>query len=135
MRIPAIEAGVVGLLTALAVAAQGPIAYPSAGQDTARQTKDDGDCRARARQSGGYDPAAAGSSADDAAARALGAAGASGGGGNPAGVERSHSERAAQIGAAAAAERRQGAAGEHPAGAGYQRAYAGCMEERGYNLK
>jgi hypothetical protein len=135
MRIAAIAAGAVALLAALTAAAQGPIAYPAAGQDAARQTKDDAECRARARQSGGYDPAAAGSSADDAAARALGAAGGLGAGGVPGGVERTYSERAAQIGAAAAAERRQGAAGEHPAGAEYQRAYARCMEERSYTLK
>jgi hypothetical protein len=135
MRIAATAAGAVALLAALAAAAQGLIAYPAAGQDAARQTKDDAECRGRARQSGGYDPAAAGSSADDAAARALGAAGGPGPGGNPAGVERSQSQRAAQIGAAAAAERRQGAAGEQPAGAEYQRAYARCMEERGYTLK
>jgi hypothetical protein len=131
--------GAAALSAALAAGAQEPIAYPDAGQDVARQTQDDRECRAWAKQDTGMEPAAGSApspreSADDSAARVLGAAGGASAG-VPGGVERTFSERAAQLGAAAAAENRQSAGAEPQSSAEYRRAYARCMEARGYTLK
>lgn len=57
-----------------------------------------------------------------------------GAGGPPRDDLRVDAERAAQIGAAAAAEKRQGSAPGAPPDE-YYRAYAACMQKRGYDLK
>jgi hypothetical protein len=50
--------GIAMLSLALAAAASKPIVYPAKGQSADRQSKDEGECYAWARQSTGIDPAA-----------------------------------------------------------------------------
>lgn len=128
------------LLTGAAALAQGPIAYPAAGQDAAQQTQDHGECRALATRATGVDSAdlaSSPSSGDSARESGERIASTARGAGSPPPVGdlgRVEAERAAQIGAAAAAEKRQASPQRAPPGE-YYRAYATCMERRGYALK
>jgi hypothetical protein len=130
----------VALLAAATALAQGPIAYPAAGQNAAQQTQDHGECRAFATRSTGInsaDLASSPSSGDSARESGERIASTARGAGSPPPVGdlgRVEAERAAQIGAAVAAENRQASPQGAPPSE-YYRAYATCMERRGYALK
>ena len=127
------------LCIGLPAIAQQPIAYPALGQDAARQTRDDGDCRSWAKQTTGIDStdlARSGTPQESARVRgerAIDPAGAASAG--PTGsIDDDRAARAAEIGAATAAERRRTTARPREEMDTYYRAYGGCMERRGYTL-
>lgn len=140
MRPIKVTALATALLAGAPALAQGPIAYPAAGQSAAQQTQDHGECRALATRATGInsaDLASSPSSGDSVRASGDRIASTARGAGSPPPVgdlARVDSERAAQIGAAAAAEKRQAGPQGAPSSE-YYRAYAACMERRGYDLK
>lgn len=142
---------VVATFSMAAVAQQKPIAYPAKGQTAQQQGVDDSECLGWARQSTGIDPAAVaaapvattgpqGERARGAVRGAVGGAvigGATGGSSNKgaaagatvgvmAGGARSRRNQAAQV--------EQGQAAKGQAMDTYYRAYASCMEGRGYTV-
>jgi hypothetical protein len=146
--------GIAMLALTLVAAAQKPIAYPAKGQSAAKQSKDEGECYAWARQSTGIDPAAAaaapppqesgttlggGERMRGAARGALGGAaigaitGDTGSGagvgavvGTMAGGRQARQNRAAR--------EQQAQAGSQDATNTYYRAYGACMSGRGYTI-
>jgi hypothetical protein len=140
-------------LSTLVAAAQQPIAYPAKGQSAAKQSKDDGECYAWAKQSTGIDPAAlaaapppqqTGSSGGGERARGAvrGAAG-----GAAIGAIAGDAGKGAGIGAVVGTmaggrrARQNEAAGNQQAHAQaqgslntYYRAYGACMSGRGYTI-
>jgi hypothetical protein len=133
---------------------QSPIVYPAKGQNPQQQARDQGECQAWARQSTGVDPAAlaqtpapaqgpavgggqrvVGAAGGAAAGAAIGAiAGDAGAGagigavvGTMAGGRRARQARSQQQ-QSAEAQKQQ-------AVSTYHRAFAACMEARGYTVK
>lgn len=141
------------LLSTLVAAAQ-PIAYPAKGQSAAKQSKDDGECYAWAKQSTGIDPAALAAApppqqtgpASGGGERVRGAArGAAGGAaiGAIAGDAGKGAGVGAVVGTMAGGRRAREnqAAGNQQAQAQaqgsldtYYRAYGACMSGRGYTI-
>ena len=123
---------------ALVSAAQQPIAFPAKGQSAQQQHEDTAECQARARQSAGFDPAAAGASQPDGGERLRGALGGAAPGGVPGGIT-DHAGQAAAAGAAVgpmAGEEQRAARqqGQSPPGT-LNRAFAACMSGRGYTIR
>ena len=144
------------LATAAATAtAQQPIVYPARGQDSATQTRDQGDCRAWAQRSTGIDPAQLAQQpvaqetgpATGGGERARGAArGALGG--LAIGAIAGDASQGAGIGAVVgtmkggrdarrnqAARNDQAYANRQESMNTYYRAYGACMEGRGYTIR
>lgn len=134
-------------------AAQKPIAYPAKGQSAAKQSKDEGECYAWARQSTGIDPAMAAAPppqetgpAGGGGERVRGAARGAVGGAAIGAIAGDTGEGAA-IGAVVgtmrggrqarqsqAARNQQAQAGSQEALNTYYRAYGACMSGRGYTI-
>jgi hypothetical protein len=140
------------LVLAGAAAAQKPIIYPAKGQTPEQQSKDDGECYVWAKQTTGIDPAAPPPAAAPQAAprgeRARGAARGAAGGAIIGEIADDDAGKGAAIGAVAGTmaggrqqrKNQQAAAQQAQAQQGqvvdtYYRAYAACMEGRGYTIK
>jgi hypothetical protein len=151
--------GWLAIVSGLPAAAQQPIAYPAKGQSAAQQQKDVGECQAWAKQTTNVDPAAV------AQAPAPPQSGSSGGGGERVRGAARGAAGGAVIGAIAGdagegaavgavvgtiaggararrnkAAQEQQAAQQHQAQqqnqvGTYNRAFAACMEGRGYTTK
>ncbi len=150
----------VGLLAG-ASSAQQIFVYPQQGQDAQQQAKDEGECMAWARQQTGFDPMAASAprvseTQDDSVAGGA-VKGAAGGaiGGAIIGAIAGDAGKGAAIGAAggglfggmrtrdqnnrrqqaARNQQDQQAAQQNAARANFNRAYAACLEGRGYQVR
>ena len=152
---PSAVLGVAALLVALASAAQQPIIYPAKGQSAAQQNRDQGDCHVWAKHSTGIDPAVVAQqpvpqetgTATGGGERARGAArGAVGGAaiGAIAGDTGDGAAAGAVVGTMRggrearqnqAARNQQTQTQQQQTTNTYYRAYAACMEGRGYTLK
>jgi len=151
-----IVAGCVALCAALGASAQQqPIVYPAKGQSVAQQNRDEGDCSVWAKQRTGVDPAVLAASpppvktgpAVGGGQRAVGAArGALGG--LAIGAIAGDAGRGAGIGAVVgtmaggrqarvsqSAQNQQAVAAQQQALNTYHRAFAACLEGRGYTIK
>jgi len=134
-----LAAGAALISLALGSAAQQPIAFPAKGQSAQQQHEDTAECQARARQSAGFDPAAAGASQPDGGERLRGALG---GGAAPGGVPGGITDHAGQAAAAGAAvgpmageeQRAAQQRGQSPPET-LNRAFAACMSGRGYTIR
>ena len=150
----------VGLLAG-AASAQQMFVYPQKGQDAQQQAKDEGECIAWARQQTGFDPMSAsaprvGESQDESVGRgAVGGAARGALGGAIVGAIAGDAGKGAAIGAAggglfggmrtrdqnnqqrraAQGQAEQQAAQQNAARANFNRAYAACMEGRGYQVR
>jgi hypothetical protein len=141
------------LSLALAAAAQKPIAYPAKGQSAQKQSKDERECGAWAKQSTGIDPAMAAAPAPQETGAAVGggerASGAARGalGGAAIGAIAGDTGKGAGIGAVVgtmrggrqarqnqATRNEQAQAGSQEALGTYYRAFGACMSGRGYTL-
>lgn len=114
-----------------AVAAQAQVAYPAKGQSAAQQQKDQGECQAwAAGQGGSAPPPQQGQVARGAARGAVGGA-------VVAGIADGDSGKGAAAGAVIGGVRsgRQQSAQASAAQQDKSRAYAACMEGRGYTVK
>ncbi len=145
----------IALVAASATAwAQLPIVYPAKGQSSEQQSKDTGECQAWAKQNTGIDPAAVAQAPPAAPPVAAGggervrgaARGAAGGAavGAIAGDAGKGAAAGAVVGTMAGGrQKRQKQAAQQQAAEGekqkqldtYNRAYAACMEGRGYTVK
>lgn len=138
---------------ALAATAQKPVAYPSKGQSSSQQAKDDGECQGWAKKNTGVDPAAVAANTQPAAAppppkggvvkgAAAGAAvGAIGDNdvGNAAvkgAVVGGVAQRSRKKGQADAAnaQNQQAQASQQQAMGTFWKAYGACMSGRGYSV-
>ena len=138
------------LSLAFAAAAQKPAAYPSKGQSSAKQTKDDGECLTWARNSTANDPSVAsqpgpqqtGPGGERLKGAARGAVG-----GAAIGAIAGDTGKGAGIGAVAgtmaggkrqrdnqAEQSRQAQANSQESASAYYRAYGACMKGRGYTV-
>lgn len=111
-------------------------AYPSRGQDAAQQTADRQECENWARNESGYD--AAGNAVAGGAVGAVAGAGIGAAVGAIAGAFIGQAGRGAAIGAALGGTTGavEGAAGNVVEGRNaFSRAFAACMEAKGYNVK
>lgn len=130
----------VGLVAGCATSASGPTssvaAYPSKGQSTEQQTKDTGECDTWARQQSGYDPTtdtAKSAGIGVAVGAVLGAAtGAAIGAATGAGAGRGAATGAVIGGVGGGVG--GGAYGYSKSKEGWQKAYAACMQGRGYSV-
>ena len=132
--------------------AQAPIVYPAKGQSQSQQHADEGQCSAWAKQSTGIDPMAVaqtpppqtGSSGQRVGGAARGAAG----GAAIGAIAGGNAGQGAAVGAVvgtmaggrrarqdAAAQQQQAQASQQGAINTYYRAFAACMEGRGYTIK
>jgi hypothetical protein len=144
MRNVSIVALAVGFtLCGATVRAQQAFVYPQKGQSQEQQQKDQGECSAWAQQQSGVDPSAA-PPPPDRRQRVGGAAGGAARGaaaGAAIGAIAGDASKGAAIGAAgggmAGRRRAKGAeeAGQQQTADAYQRAFAACMEGRGYTVK
>ncbi|HEX2831296.1 MAG TPA: glycine zipper domain-containing protein [Burkholderiales bacterium] len=142
------------LLTATCASAQQPIVYPAKGQSAAQLNRDEGECHGWAKRSTGIDPAAASQPVYQETGPATGGGervrGAARGalGGAAIGAIAGDAGRGAGIGAVAgtmmggrearrnqAARNEQAVAQQQQTVNTYYRAYAACMEGRGYTIK
>lgn len=132
--------------------AQKPVAYPAKRQDATQQTNDDAQCLAWSKQTTGIDPAAA-TAAPPAQTgphgeRMAGALRGAAGGAVIGEIADGDSSKGAGMGAAAgvlaggararrnhAAQARQAQATQAQATSTYYRAYAACMQGRGYTVQ
>jgi hypothetical protein len=140
MRTVVSGAVIVGLLAGCATGGTPPatstVVYPAKGQSAAQQARDTSECQAWARQQTGYDPAsetakgaAIGGLLGAAAGAATGAAvGAATGGG--AGRGAAAGAIIGGVGGAAGG----GAIQYSRSKEGYERAFAACMQGRGYTV-
>jgi len=136
--------GAVALLFTLGAAAQKPVIYPAKGQSAQQQQKDDGECYSWSKTNTGIDPAAVAQTPPPqqkaGGERARGAArgavvgevvGDNPGGGAAAGAvvggARARNNQAAQ--------QQQAQGQKTQAMDTFYRAYAACMEGRGYTVK
>ena len=144
--------GIVLASLTLAGAAQQPVAYPAKGQSPQKQSKDQGECYAWARQTTGIDPAMAGSAPQETGPAVGGGErlrGAMRGalGGAAIGAIAGDAGDGAGIGAVVgtmrggrearqnqAARNQQAQAGSQQALSTYYRAYGACMSGRGYTI-
>lgn len=154
MRIGTWIAAIAFVTVGGAASAQVPIAYPAKGQTSEQQSKDMGECQAWARQTTGIDPAAVAQAptpppppAAGGGERVRGAArGAAGGA--AIGAIAGDAGKGAGVGAVAGTmaggrQARQKQQAQQQAAEGekqkqidtYNRAYAACMEGRGYTIK
>ena len=151
-----IVAGCVALCAALGASAQQqPIVYPAKGQSVAQQNRDEGDCSVWAKQRTGIDPAVLAASpppvktgpAVGGGQRAVGAAGGALGG-LAIGAIAGDAGRGAGIGAVVgvmaggrqarvsqSAQNQQAVGAQQQALNTYHRAFAACLEGRGYTIK
>jgi hypothetical protein len=133
-----LAAGAALFSLALAAAAQQPIAFPAKGQSAQQQHEDTAECQARARQSTGFDPAAAGASSPDGGERLRGALGGAAPGGVYGGIT-DHAGQAAAAGAAVgprAGEEQRATRQRGPSPPEtLDRAFAACMSGRGYTIR
>ena len=152
--IPVILAGVLAAFAAGALAQQKPVTYPAKNQSAQQQQKDDGECLAWAKQKTGIDPVAASAPPPQQSGPAVGggerARGAARGavGGAVVGGITGDAGQGAAVGAAAGtmaggararqnqrAENQQAQQQQQQTLATYWKAYAACMEGRGYSVK
>jgi hypothetical protein len=127
-RIAIAMSGWLAIVSGIPAAAQQPIAYPAKGQTAEQQQKDLGECQAWAKQTTGVDPVAVGGAiaGDAGEGAAIGAVvGTIAGGAKARRNRRAQQEQAAQQHQA----QQQGQLGT------YNRAFAACMEGRGYTTK
>jgi hypothetical protein len=126
--------------------AQKPAVYPANKQTAQQQKKDDGECLAWAKQNTGIDPAAASQPAPQATGPAVGGGerlkGAAGGAivGGIAGDAGAGAAVGTVVGGAKArqnqkAQNAQAQQQQQGALSTYYKAYAACMEGRGYSVK
>ena len=130
--------------------AQKPVAYPAKNQDATQQTNDDAQCLAWSKQTTGIDPAASAAppQAGPHGERMAGALRGAAGGAVIGEIADGDSSKGAGIGATAgvlaggararrnhAAQTRQAQAAQTQRSDTYYRAYAACMEGRGYTVK
>lgn len=132
--------------------AQKPFAYPARNQDAAQQTDDDAQCLAWSKQTTGIDPTASSTAQPSQTGphgeRMAGALRGAAGGAVIGEIADGDSSKGAGIGAAAgvlaggvrarrnqAAHAQQAQAAHTQAAGNYYRAYAACMEGRGYTVK
>ena len=146
------------LCAALAVEAQQPVVYPAKGQSAEQQQKDSGECYVWAKQQTGVDPVAVAQQGSTAPAptgpqgeRVAGAARGAVAGAVIGEIANDDAGEGAAVGAAAgvvaggARQRRNRRAQEQQqqqvqgqtqqAMSNYNRAFAACMEGRGYTIK
>jgi hypothetical protein len=146
------------LIAAPAAFAQQPLIYPSKGQSAEQQNKDQGECYVWAKQQTGVDPVAVAQAASSQPAptgpqgqRAKGALGGAAAGAVIGGVANDDAGKGAAVGAvvgtmaggsrqrrtARAQTQQQQQAQQQTQGAlaTYNRAFAACMEGRGYVVK
>lgn len=147
-------AAVIALLPAAAMAQSKPIAYPARGQSQSQQQKDDGACYSWAKGNTGIDPAAVAAAPPPPSGPAVGggqrlggaARGAAGGAaiGAIAGDAGKGAAAGAVVGTMAGGARarrgqQQAQASAQAQGQGamqtYYRAYAACMEGKGYTIR
>lgn len=132
--------------------AQKPVAYPAKNQDATQQTHDDAQCLAWSKQTTGIDPAAASTAPPPQTGphgeRMAGALRGAAGGAVIGEIADGDSSKGAGIGAAAgvlaggararrnhAAQAEQAQAAQVQTTSTYYRAYAACMEGRGYTVR
>jgi hypothetical protein len=143
------------LLFAFAAAAQRPIVYPAKGQSAQQQSQDETQCSVWAKQSTGIDPAAVASSPAPqqtgpavGGGQRLGGAARGAAGGAAIGAIAGDAGKGAGIGAVVgtmtggrrarqqqAAQNQQSQAQQQDLTQTYYRAYAACLEGRGYTIK
>jgi len=123
-------------------AANGAYVYPQKGQSKEQQQKDEAECQQWARGQSGVDPAAPPAANPQGRRRGtVGGAARGAAGGAAVGAIAGDAGKGAAIGAAVGGVhgRRQAKAQEQQAAAGaqdsYGRAFAACMEGRGYSVK
>ena len=135
--------GAVFLSLTFGAAAQKPAAYPSKGQSSSQQSKDDGECLTWAKNSVANNPAAPPQQAGSGNERVQGAArGAVGGA--AIGAIAGDAGTGAAVGAAAGTmaggkrkrdnEAAQAQSSNQASNAAYNNAYAACMKGRGYTV-
>lgn len=132
--------------------AQKPVAYPAKNQDATQQTNDDAQCLAWSKQTTGIDPAAPATAPPPPSGphgeRMAGALRGAAGGAVIGEIADGDSSKGAGIGATAgvlaggararrnhAAQAQQAQAAQTQKTDSYYRAYAACMEGRGYTVK
>lgn len=144
------------MLTAAVAMAQQPVIYPAKGQSAAQQNRDEGECHVWARNSTGVDPAAVARQpvpqetgpATGGGERVRGAARGAVGGAIIGEVAGNHGGEGAAAGAVLgtmrggrearqnqAARNQQAQAQQQQTLNTYYRAYAACMEGRGYTIR
>ena len=149
---------VLALIASTATLAQQPLIYPAKGQSADQQNKDQGECYVWAKQQTGVDPVAVAQTsssqpppAGPQGERVRGAAGGAAAGAIIGGVANDDAGKGAAVGAvvgtmAGGAKQRRGARAQQQqqqqaqqqtqgALANYNRAFAACMEGRGYVVK
>ncbi|HQR53651.1 MAG TPA: YMGG-like glycine zipper-containing protein [Burkholderiales bacterium] len=145
---------VAAALIAGAAYAQKPIVYPAKGQSAQQQQRDDGDCYVWAKNNTGIDPAVVASAPPPPSGSTVGGGervrGAAGGaaGGAVIGAIAGDAGKGAAIGAVAgtmgggrqarqnrSAQQQAAASGQQQQIQTFYRAYAACMEGRGYTIK
>jgi hypothetical protein len=143
----ALAAGVAACLIAVGAFAQQPYIYPAKGQSAQQQQKDQGECYSWAKANTGIDPAAGVNAAapQEQGGGARGAVGGAAGGAIIAGAAGGNVGGAAVAGALiggivgnARQQRRNQEAQANAQAATlntFQRAYAACLEGRGYTVK
>jgi hypothetical protein len=144
---PALVVAVAAFLFAAGAQSQQPYVYPAKGQSAQQQKKDEGECYSWARANTGVDPAAGVnvSAPQESGGGAVGAVGGAAGGAIIAGAAGGNVGGAAVAGALigglvghARQERRNQEAQANAQAAtigAFQRAYAACLEGRGYTVK
>jgi Glycine zipper len=149
-----VTAAVAAMLGSGAAHAQKPIVYPAKGQSAQQQQRDDGDCYVWAKNNTGIDPAVVASAPPPASGSTVGGGergrGAARGaaGGAAIGAIAGDAGKGAAIGAVAgtmgggrqarqnqAAKQQAAASGQQQQIQTFYRAYAACMEGRGYTIK
>ena len=152
LRLMQFVSGIALASLALVGAAQQPVAYPSKGQSPQKQSKDQGECYAWARQTTGIDPARAASVPQETGPATGGGERVRGAmrgalGGAAIGAIAGDAGEGAGIGAVVgtmrggrearqnqAARNQQAQAGSQQALSSYYRAYGACMSGRGYTI-
>jgi hypothetical protein len=147
-------AAVTAALVAGAAHAQKPIVYPAKGQSPQQQQRDDGDCYVWAKNNTGIDPAVVAAAPTPSSSSTVGGGervrGAAGGaaGGAVIGAIAGDAGKGAAIGAVVGtmgggrqarqnrtAQQQAQASGQQQQIQTFYRAYAACMEGRGYTIK
>jgi hypothetical protein len=147
-------AAAAAVLAAGVAHAQKPIVYPAKGQSAQQQQRDDGDCYVWAKNNTGIDPAVVAAAPPPPSGSTVGGGervrGAAGGaaGGAVIGAIAGDAGKGAAIGAVVgtmgggrqarqnrAAQQQAAASGQQQQIQTFYRAYAACMEGRGYTIK
>jgi hypothetical protein len=141
----AFAAALAAVFIAVGHAQAKPVAYPAKGQSAQQQQKDDGECYAWAKNKTGIDPAAVAAApppsgpAVGGGERARGAVRGAAVGGIVDGGDGARTGAAVGVVAGGARARQNQKGQQQAAQAGsidtYNRAYAACMEGRGYSIK